>query len=90
MIRLPDGNEPRVALAAEIEIPPFADTIVAIVVLYAIGLALFALFGRHRLILSPEEEYAMSGGLHRDPEVEHYGAALEAELPPEDFTEDED
>ena len=32
VIRLPDGNEPRVALAAEIEIPPFADTIVAIVV----------------------------------------------------------
>lgn len=32
VIRLPDGNEPRVALAAEIVIPPFADTIVAIVV----------------------------------------------------------
>lgn len=31
-IRLPDGNEPRVALAAEIAIPPFADTVVAIVV----------------------------------------------------------
>jgi endonuclease/exonuclease/phosphatase family metal-dependent hydrolase len=31
-LRLPDGNEPRVALAAEIVIPPFADTVVAIVV----------------------------------------------------------
>ena len=28
----------------------------------------------------------MSGGLHRDPTVEHYGADLESELPPEDFT----
>ena len=67
----------------------YRPAIVAIVVLYVIGLGLFALFGRHRLILSPEEEYAMSGGLHRDPEVEHYGGALEAELPPEDFTKDD-
>jgi ethanolamine permease len=67
----------------------YRPAIVAIVVLYAVGLALFAVFGRHRLILSPEEEYAMSGGLHRDPEVEHYGSSLEAELPPEDFTEED-
>lgn len=66
----------------------YRPAIVAIVVVYAVGLALFALFGRHRLILSPEEEYAMSGGLHRDPEVETYGAALEAELPAEDFTDE--
>lgn len=61
--------------------------ILGIAVLYAIALAGFALFGRHQLVLSPEEEYAMSGGLHRDPTVEHYGGSqLEAELPPEDFT----
>ena len=29
-LRLPDGNEPRVALAAEIVIPPFADTVVRV------------------------------------------------------------
>lgn len=66
--------------------PDFRPAIIAIAVLYAIALGGFAIFGRHRLILSPEEEYAMSGGLHRDPEVEHYGAPeLESELPPEDF-----
>ncbi|GAA1479420.1 amino acid permease [Nocardioides aestuarii] len=64
----------------------FRAAIIAIAVLYAIALVAFAVFGRHRLVLSPEEEYAMSGGLHRDPEVEHYGADLEKELPPEDFT----
>jgi endonuclease/exonuclease/phosphatase family metal-dependent hydrolase len=32
VLRLPDGNEPRVALAAELVIPPRADTVVAIVV----------------------------------------------------------
>ncbi len=46
--------------------------IAAIAVVYVIGLALFAVVGRHNLVLSPEEEYAMSGGLHRDPEVEEY------------------
>ena len=64
----------------------YRPAIVAIAVVYAIGLIAFAVLGRHRLILSPEEEYAMSGGLHRDPAVEDY-SALEAELPPEDFTE---
>jgi ethanolamine permease len=29
-------------------------------------LAIFALYSRHRLILSPEEEYALNGGLHQD------------------------
>jgi ethanolamine permease len=66
----------------------YRPAIIAIAVVYAVALVLFSVFGRHRLILSPEEEYAMSGGKHRDPAVEHYGAELEAELPAEDFTED--
>lgn len=64
----------------------YRPAIVAIAIVFAVGLILFALFGRHRLVLSPEEEYAMSGGLHRDPAVEHYGGDLETELPPEEFT----
>lgn len=67
----------------------YQDAIIAIAVLYAVALLYFAIWGRHRLVLSPEEEYAMSGGLHRDPEVEHYGSEeLERELPPEDFERD--
>ena len=34
----------------------------------------FALFCRHRLVLSPEEEYALSGGTHGDPQAEGYDA----------------
>jgi ethanolamine permease len=64
----------------------YRPAIVAIAVVFVVGLVLFALWGRHRLVLSPEEEYAMSGGLHRDPAKEHYGAELESELPPEDFS----
>jgi ethanolamine permease len=46
--------------------------IAGIAVVYVIGLVLFGLYGRHHLVLAPEEEYALSGGLHRDPEVEEY------------------
>lgn len=47
--------------------PDYRTAIVAIAVVYAVGLAAFALWGRSRLILSPEEEYAMSGGLSTGP-----------------------
>jgi ethanolamine permease len=53
--------------------PSFQIAIIAIAVIYAIGLVLFAVWGRKQLVLSPEEEYAMSGGMHRDPKTEHYG-----------------
>ena len=43
---------------------------VAIVYLVAIGY--FAIAGRHRLVLSPEEEFAMTRGEHGHPEVEGY------------------
>lgn len=48
--------------------------ILGIAVVYVIGLVVFAVYGRKRLVLSPEEEYALSGGLHRDPEHEDYVA----------------
>ena len=47
--------------------------IAAIAVVYIVGLVAFAVWGRHRLVLAPEEEYAVTGGLHRDPEVDGYG-----------------
>ncbi|MET0853400.1 MAG: amino acid permease [Microterricola sp.] len=60
--------------------PAFGPAIVAIVVVYAVMLVIFAVWGRKRLVLSPEEEYAVSGGLHGDPETEGYGGAVEEEL----------
>lgn len=50
----------------------FRPAIIAIVVVYVVALLLFALFGRKQLVLSPEEEYALSGGVHRDPQAEGY------------------
>jgi ethanolamine permease len=52
---------------------------------YVVALAYFAIAGRHRLILSPEEEFAMTMGEHGHPESEGYGhtrlEALEAGMP---------
>ena len=42
----------------------YRPAIVALLVVFVLELIGFALFGRHRLVLSPEEEYAMTGGLH--------------------------
>ena len=37
-----------------------------------IGLLYFAIWGRHRLVLSPEEEFAVTHGKHGHPETEGY------------------
>ncbi len=39
----------------------YRSAIIAIVIVYAVGLLLFALFGRKRLVLSPEEQAAIKG-----------------------------
>src|SRR5919204_5680812 len=40
---------------------------------YVLGVLYFAIAGRHRLVLSPEEEFAMTRGEHGHPESEGYG-----------------
>lgn len=57
----------------------FSAAVVTFFVIFVVGIALFALVGRHRLVLSPEEEYALSGGVHGDPQVEGYDA-MEGEV----------
>jgi ethanolamine permease len=54
--------------------PTFQLAVITFVIIFVVGIALFALVGRKRLVLSPEEEYALSGGLHGDPQVEGYDA----------------
>jgi ethanolamine permease len=43
--------------------PAYTIAIYTVVVLYVLALISFAVYGRHRLVLSPEEEYALTGGL---------------------------
>jgi ethanolamine permease len=49
-----------VTLYYQLQDPVYRNGVYAVAVFYGIGLAYFALVGRHRLILSPEEEFAMS------------------------------
>ncbi|WP_179471089.1 amino acid permease [Mycolicibacterium vinylchloridicum] len=61
--------------------PTYRMAVYTIVVLYVIGLLIFGFYGRHRLVLSPEEEYAVTGGLHGyDPASEGLGGTIEDEI----------
>jgi ethanolamine permease len=57
--------------------------VVGVAIFYAIAVAYFASVGRHRLVLSPEEEFAVTRGVHGDPEREGYGAAEREQLGPD-------
>jgi ethanolamine permease len=59
---------------------PARPAIAAIAVVYVVMLAIFGIWGRKRLVLSPEEEFALSGGKHGDPQKEQLGGSVEAEI----------
>ena len=66
--------------------PAYTAAIYTVVVVYVAALVLFAVFGRKQLVLSPEEEYAITGGLHGDPEKEGYGDDEFFENPDDDVS----
>ena len=51
-----------VTLFYQLQDPVYQKGVYATAVFYVLGLLYFAFFGRHHLILSPEEEFAMSKG----------------------------
>jgi ethanolamine permease len=53
---------------------------------FALGLLYFALSGRNKLVLSPEEEFAMTRGEHGHPETEGYGTTHVADTTATDTT----
>ncbi len=52
--------------------PDYRGAVTGVAIFFGIGLLYFALYGRHRLVLSPEEEFAMTHGRHGHPETEGY------------------
>ncbi len=56
-----------VTLAYQFLDPLYRWAAVAAAAWYLIGLAYFAFYRRHRLVLSPEEEFAVSGGTRSRP-----------------------
>jgi len=47
--------------------------VVGVAIWFAIAIAYFFFVGRHKLVLSPEEEFAVTHGAHGHPEREGYG-----------------
>jgi ethanolamine permease len=48
--------------------------VVGTAIYFVIGILYFAIVGRHRLVLSPEEEFALTQGEKGDPEAEALGS----------------
>jgi ethanolamine permease len=57
--------------------------VVGTLVYFLVGIVYFALVGRHRLVLSPEEEFALTHGQHGDPGKEGYGQTHVTDIPAE-------
>jgi ethanolamine permease len=65
-----------IALAALVAIlvnDDYRPGVYGVVIVYVVAMAYFAIAGRHRLVLSPEEEFAMTQGEHGQPQTEGYG-----------------
>ncbi len=57
--------------------------VVGTLIYFLIGIVYFALVGRNRLVLSPEEEFALTRGQHGHPETEGYGQTKVTDIPAE-------
>ncbi len=51
----------------------YRPAVIGIAIWFGVGILYFAISGRKRLVLSPEEEFAMTKGEHGHPETEGYG-----------------
>ena len=62
-------------LYVQLKDPVYQQGVFGVAMWYLIGIQYFALIGRHRLVLSPEEEFALTRGQHGHPETEGYGTS---------------
>ena len=81
-------GEPGAAVAAVIALlslvalfwnPDYRNGVYGVAIFYAVAIVYFAVAGRHKLVLSPEEEFAVTRGEHGHPEREGYGRTGVAE-----------
>jgi ethanolamine permease len=70
-----------VALASLYSNDTYRPGVYGTLIYFLVGIAYFAIAGRHRLVLSPEEEFALTRGRHGDPETEGYGTTHVADIP---------
>jgi len=62
-----------VTIYYQLKDPVYRNGVYGAAIWYVLGMLYFAFVGRHRLVLSPEEEFALTGGAHGHPETEGYG-----------------
>jgi len=62
-----------VSLGAILYNKDYRPGVYGVAIVYLVAVAYFAVAGRHRLVLSPEEEFALTHGEHGHPETEGYG-----------------
>ena len=70
-----------VSLAALFWRDDYRPGVVGVAIFYALALAYFSLSGRNKLVLSPEEEFALTLGTRGHPETEGYGTTRVADIP---------
>lgn len=69
-----------VALIALFVRDDYRPGVVGVAIWFVAAITYFAIVGRHKLVLSPEEEFAMTRGEHGHPEREGYGRTHVADL----------
>jgi ethanolamine permease len=62
-----------VTLYFQLQDAAYREGVYAALAWYVAGVVYFAIVGRHKLVLSPEEEFALTGGQHGHPQTEGYG-----------------
>jgi ethanolamine permease len=62
-----------VTLYYQLKDPVYQKGVFGAAIWYVLGILYFAVVGRHKLVLSPEEEFALTKGAHGHPETEGYG-----------------
>jgi ethanolamine permease len=62
-----------VTIYYQLQDPVYQNAVYGAAIWYVLGMLYFAFVGRHKLVLSPEEEFALTGGEHGHPETEGYG-----------------
>jgi ethanolamine permease len=68
-----------VALISLFITPSYRPGVLGVAIWFLLALLYFGLSGRNKLVLSPEEEFAMTLGEHGHPEEEGYGTTTVAE-----------
>ncbi|MEX0946377.1 MAG: amino acid permease, partial [Acidimicrobiia bacterium] len=68
-----------IALVATFLDPGYRPGVYGVAIWFVLAIAYFGLSGRNKLVLSPEEEFAMTLGEHGHPETEGYGTTTVAE-----------